>query len=198
MRLTHRHVTGNRFMVDLCDYDYAGVRFAEGAEKVMIEALDYKTNATWADVLLLSGEDNFPLLTEDFYGRGRLLILNVPENFADLYRLPGEIVGILNGQVNTGRPFYLAADPKWSLISYDNDMCCLHSFRPMMSRAHIVVRGACSGIQDLETGRIYADSLPLPAPQHRQDGARTRTAEPEYAFEIPVGPGRSTYLKILR
>ena len=198
VRLTHRHVTGNRWMIDLCDYDYTGVRFAEGAEKVMFEALDYKTNATWADILLLSGEDNFPVLTEDFYGKGRLLILNVPENFADLYRLPAEVIGILNGQVNTGRPFYLASEPKFSLIGYDSDAFCLHSFRPMMSSARLVVRGCCRGIQDLETGRVYSDSLPLPGPHHRGDGAMTRAAEPEYAFEIPVGPGRSAYLKILR
>lgn len=29
-------------------------------------------------------------------------------------------------------------------------------------------------------------------------GGITRTAPPEYAFEITAGPGRSTYLKILR
>ena len=198
VRLTHRHVTGDRYMIDLCDYDYAGIRYARGTEKVMIEALDYKTNATWADVLMLSGEDNFPVLTEDFYGKGRLLILNIPENFADLYSLPAEVVGTLCGQINTGLPFYLSAEPKWSLISYDNEVCCLHSFRPMMSAARVVVRGECKGIQDLETGRVWQNSLPLPGPQHRGDGALTRTALPEYAYEIPVGPGRSAYLKILR
>ena len=198
VRLTHRHVTGDRYMIDMCDYDYSGIRFSRGTEKVMFEALDYKTNATWADVLVLSGEDNFPVLTEDFYGKGRLMILNVPENFAGLYQLPAEVIGILNGQVNTDRPFYLAAEPKWSLISYDNDVCCLHSFRPMISSARIVVRGDCRGIQDLETGRIWQDCVQLPEPGHRQDGAKTRTVQPEYAYEIPAAPGRSVYLKILR
>ncbi|MBR6165598.1 MAG: hypothetical protein IKQ45_06720 [Clostridia bacterium] len=198
VRLTHRHVMGDRYMIDLCDYDYSGIRFGRGAEKVMFEALDYKTNATWADILVLSGEDNFPVLTEDFYGKGRLLILNVPENFAGLYQMPAEVIGILNGQVNTDRPFYLAAKPKWSLIGYDNDVCCLHSFRPMISSARIVVRGECKGIQDLESGRIWRDCVQLPAPAHRQDGAKTRTAPPEYAYEIPAAPGRSMYLKVLR
>ena len=198
VRLTHRHVTGSSYMIDQCDFDYAGIRFAQGTEKVMFEALDYKTNATWADILVLSGEDNFPVLTEDFYGRGRLLILNVPENFADLYKLPAEVIGTLSREITAGQPFYLASEPKWSLICYENDVCCLHSFRPMMSRARIVVRGECRGLQDLETGAEYLNRIVLPGPHHRGDGALTRTAPPEYAFDIPVMAGRSVYLKLIR
>ena len=198
VRLTHRHAMGDRYMVDMCDFDYGMIRYGRGAEKVMFEVLDYKTNATWADVLMLSGEDNFPVLTEDFYGKGRLLVLNVPENFADLYKLPAEVIAALNKQISAGQPFYLASEPKWSLLAYNNETFCLHSFRPMLSCAKIVVRGACKGIQDLETGMVYRDSLPLPGPHKRQDGALSRTEEPEYVFEIPSAPGKSTYLKVIR
>lgn len=198
VRLTHRHVTGRGYMIDRCDFDYAGIQYARGTEPVMIEALDYKTNATWADVLLLSGEDNFPVLTEDFYGRGRLMILNVPENFADLYHLPAEVIGAINRELTTGQGLYLAAEPKWSLISYDNEVFCLHSFRPMLSRAKIVIRGECKGLQDLNSGTVYTHSIPLPGPHHRGDGAMTREAAPEYAFEFPAAPGKSVHMKVIR
>ena len=198
VRLTHRHVTGRGYMIDRCDFDYAGIQYAQGTDPVMIEALDYKTNATWADVLLLSGEDNFPVLTEDFYGRGRLMILNVPENFADLYQLPAEVIGAINRELTTGQGLYLAAEPKWSLISYDNEVFCLHSFRPMLSRAKIVIRGECKGLQDLNSGTVYTHSIPLPDPHHRGDGAMTRVAEPEYAFEFPAAPGKSIHMKVIR
>ena len=198
VRLTHRHVTGSCYMIDRSDYDYRSIRFAQAAEPVMIEALDYKTNATWADVLLLSGEDNFPVLTEDFYGNGRLMILNLPENFADLYKLPAEVVGILNGALGKGQRVYLAAEPKMSLITYDNEVCCLHSFRPMISTARLIVRGACRAVRDTETGAEYDQCVLLPGPRHRGDAARTREAEPEYAFDIPVMPGRTACLQILR
>ena len=197
VRLTHRYVTGGSYMIDLSDRDYAGIRYARGTEKILFEALDYKTNATWADVLLLSGEDNFPILTEDFYGRGRLLILNPPQNFADLYLLPAEVIGALNGELSAGREVYLASDPKWSLISYENGVYALYSFRPMLSHAQVVVRGECAGLQDLETGQVFRDALRLPGPQHRGDAARTRTALPEFAFDVPVAAGRSVYFRIL-
>ncbi len=196
--LTHRHVSGSRYMIDRCNFDYSGIAYTRGAEKVLFEALDYKTNATWADVLMLSGEDNFPVLTEDMYGDGRLLILNVPENFADLYQLPAEVIAAVNRELSFGQPVYLASEPKWSLICYDNEVCCLHSFRPMLSKARLVVRGECRGIQDLETGAVYEHCLPLPGPHHRGDAALTRPAPAEYAFEIPAAPGRSVYLKVLR
>ena len=198
VRLTSRHAAGNRWMIDLSEFDYTSIRYARGEEKILFEALDYKTNATWADILLLCGEDNFPVLTEDLYGRGKLMILNVPENFADLYRLPAAVAGIICRELSEGQPCYLSAEPKWSLVCYDNEVCCLHSFRPMLSHARLVVRGECKGLQDMETGKTYRESILLPAPCHRGDGAATRSISPETAFDIPVAPGRSVFLKILR
>ena len=198
VRPTGRHVKGSLYMTVLCDQDFPDARFAQGAEEVMMEALDYKTNATWPDILMLAGENNFPVLTEDFYGRGRLLVLNIPDNFADLYKLPAEVIGTICKELSAGMPLYLSADPKWSLLCYDNEMFCLHSFRPMLSHTLVVVRGACSGLRDTETGVIYQNARLLPGPCRKDDAARTRTAPPEYAFDIAVEPGRSVYLQILR
>ena len=198
VRLTKRHAMGKKFMIDRCDYDYTGIRYAEGKEKVLLEVLDYKTNATWADILMLSREDNFPLLTEDFYGKGRLLILNVPENFADLYQLPGEVIETICAEISRGQSCYLAAEPKWSLITYDNEAVCVHSFRPMLSQAGLVVRGSCRGIRNLSTGEIITDCVRKNAPRHRGDAAVTRSAEDEFEFTVRAGAGQSVYLKILR
>ena len=185
-------------MIDLCDYDYGDITYAKGADEVMFEALDYRTNATWADMLMLSGENNFPVLTEDFYGRGRFLVLNVPENFADLYRLPAEVVRVLCKELSTALPVYLSAEPKWSLIQYDNEIFCLHSFRPMLSHAQIVVRGKCRGLQDIRTGQVHKDGILLSGPKQRGDAAKTRTAPEEFAFDVAVSPGSSVYMQILR
>ena len=138
------------------------------------------------------------MVSEDFSGPGRLLILNAPENFADLYKLPAGVVGVLNAEMSFGQAAYLASEPKMSLIAYDNGALCVHSFRPMVSRARVVVRGECAGIRDIESGRVYKEPVRLPGPERRGDAARTRDAEPEYAFDILIGPGRSLYLEIIR
>ena len=198
VRLTHRHVMGQEYMIDRIDHDYSGISYAKGAQPVLFEALDYKTNATWADILMLSGEDNFPILTEDYYGQGRFFILNVPENFADLYQLPAEVIRTIDSILSIGRGVYLGSEPKVSLISYEDEILCVHSFRPILSRVRIVVRDTCRGLKDLETGVEYTQSLQLPGPSKRGDAARTRTAPSEFAFDVLVGPGRSVYLEILR
>ena len=108
------------------------------------------------------------------------------------------MIGAIGREISSGQACYLASEPKWSLILYDNETFCLRSFRPMMSRGKVVVRGECRGLQDLETGAVYDAALPLPGPHKRQDGARTREAAPEFAFEVPVPAGKSTYLRILR
>ena len=198
VRLTHRHVLGHEYMIDRSDFDYSAIRYAKGPEDVLFEVLDYKTNATWADILVLAGEDNFPVLTEDFYGKGRLFILNVPENFAGLYRLPREVLSVLCAELSFCRPFYLASEPKMSLIAYDNEACTIHSFHSCMAQATLVVRGECAGIRDLETGEVHTKAALLPAPHKRGDAALTREAPPEYAYDLPIGPGRSLYLQVLR
>ncbi len=156
------------------------------------------TNATWADVLVLAGEDNFPLLTEDMYGEGRLFILNVPENFADLYKLPADVIQVINAVLSDGLEAYLYGEPKASLMLYDNHVCAVHSFRPMTTDLRLVVRGECRLVRDLESGREYTAPVLLRGPQKAGDAARTRAALPEYAFDIPVGPGRTVYLEIVR
>lgn len=196
VRLTHRHILGSDYMIDRLDY--AGGRYASGKEKILFEALDYMTNATWADVLVLAGEDNFPLLTEDMYGKGRLFILNVPENFADLYKLPADVIQVINAVLSDGLEAYLYGEPKASLMLYDNHVCAVHSFRPMTTDLRLVVRGECRLVRDLESGREYTAPVLLRGPMKAGDAARTRAALPEYAFDIPVGPGRTVYLEIVR
>lgn len=197
VRLTHRHVLGKDYMVCPNDYDYDDTRYASGQDKVLFEILDYKTNVTWPDILMLSDENNFPVLTEDFYGEGRLLILNVPENFADLYKLPAEVIGAVNKELSYGMPVYLSAEPKCSLICYDNGVLCLHSSRPMLSHVKVIVRGECEGLIDIETGAEYKNAIPLQEPRRKDDAVRARCAAPEFAFDVPVEAGGSVYLKVL-
>ena len=101
VRLTGRHVISNEYMIDHSNYTDA--HFCKGAEPVLFEILNYKTNATVSDVTLIAGEHNFPIMTEDNYGKGRFFILNLPENFADLYKLPLEVIRGINKHLSMGQ-----------------------------------------------------------------------------------------------
>lgn len=195
VRLTHRHVTGNEYMMD--NANYTNVHYATGKKSVMFEILDYKTNATWADILLLAGENNFPVLTEDNYGRGRLFILNVPENFADLYQLPKEVWRSINKHISMGQRVYVAGDAKCSFFAYDNNVYGIQSYSSKEESIQVIVRGECRGLRDLESGRIYEEKLTLFVPDKRQDAATVIEEPVEYVFEIPIGRGADLFFEVL-
>lgn len=195
VRLTHRHVMGQEYMID--NANYTNTHCAKADEPAMFEILDYKTNATWADILLLAGENNFPVMTEDYYGKGRLFILNVPENFADLYKLPKEVWRSINKHISMGQRVYIAGDSKCSFFAYDNNVYGIQSYSAKEESYQVIVRGECKGIRDLESGKVYSEKLTLFVPDKRQDAATVIDEPVEYVFEIPVSRGQDIFFEVL-
>ena len=52
-----------------------------------------------------------------------------------------------------GLPVYLSAEPKWSLIRYDNVTFCLHSFRLMLLHAQQKKNGLYLGVPAIKSKR---------------------------------------------
>ncbi|MBQ4637764.1 MAG: hypothetical protein IJB92_03405 [Clostridia bacterium] len=195
VRLTGRHVIGHEYMID--HSNYTDTHFTCGRDDVLFEILNYKTNATVSDVSLISGENNFPILTEDNYAKGRFFILNLPENFADLYKLPLEVIRGINKQLSIGQRVYLGNAPKFNLFMYDNNVYGIHSFRPMTDTVQVIVRGKCKGLRDIETGRVYEEFLTMPKPNHRGDATTVYEEPTEYAFNVNIGAGRYMFFEII-
>ncbi len=195
VRLTGRHVIGNEYMVSNANYMRSEV--AAAAESVLFEILQYKTNATHSDITLCVGEDNFPVMTEDNYGKGRFFILNLPENYADLYKLPKIVISAINKHLSMGQRVYVGAEPKVNLFAYDNNLYGIESYRPMGAKIQVVVRGACKGLRDVETGREFKDFLPLPLPGKAGDATSVIDEPAEFAFEVPMWPGRVMFFEVI-
>ena len=96
-----------------------------------------------------------------------------------------------------GQRVYLGCRPKFNLFAYDNNVYGVQSYRPMADKAQVIVRGACKGLRDIETGRMYTDFLPLPRPNHRGDATTVIDEPAEFAFELPVWPGRCSFFEIV-
>ena len=156
VRLTGRHIHGSEYLISSRNYS-GGVNVAGKAE-VGFEAMNYKTNSTWADISVQSGEDNFPLFTEDQYGKGRLFILNVPENFADLYQLPAAVRETIAKHMTIGLPLYLGPDAagctpvsasraggRVNLFAYDNGVFGIWNQESTSQTVRVIVRGDMYG-----------------------------------------------------
>ncbi len=185
VRLTGRHIEGAEFVIGNRNFNV--MKTASAAGRIGFEALNYKTNATWADIFVQAGEDNYPVLTEDQYGKGRLFILNIPENFADLYKLPAAVRENIAKHITQGLPVYAGPDEatcstdngdrgsgKFSLFEYDNGIYALMNYGDRNQNIRLIVRGDMYGDDDKQW---YGDQMDMQPGDITSMGARTATDE---------------------
>ena len=197
VRLTGRRCVGKEYWID--SYYTNHKEFCHGSEEIMCEVLDYKTNATWCEIALMKDECNFPLLLDDFYGKGHLYIWNMPDNFADLYKLPTEIIGIVNKVFAKNLPIYLENEAKYNLFIYDNEVFGIYSYRPYAEDAQIVLRGEqYTGVEDIEDGQQYMVCGEKIKPQKRFDSAKTESDVTEKIVRIPITNGGFHFYRIIK
>lgn len=194
-RLTGRHVLGKRYMIHNAN-SFNTCIDAFGKTDILYEILTYKTNATHSDISLVADEHNFPIMTEDNYGKGRFFILNVPENYADLYKLPMEVIRNLSKHISMGQNVYIAGEPKFSLYAYDNDTYALVSYSEVAKELQIIVRGDDKKVIDINSGIEYTEKIKLPGPNHMEDAVTEFPEEPEYAFPIQLHPGSTIFFSV--
>lgn len=195
--LTGRHVSGKEYRIQNANF-WNDVHYVQGDEPVMFEALSYKTNATVCDISVLDGDCNFPVMTEDNYGRGRFFVLNMPENYAAVYKLPAKVLETFGKHMTMGLPLYVGTEAKCSLYAFDNNHYLLRSYDRKERCVKVVVRGESSGLRNIETGELYTGMTPMPLPSHMGD-ATTLIPEPaEYAYTVNLAPESSLLFEILR
>jgi hypothetical protein len=152
VRPTGRTVSGSEYWVQ--PYGEKRLVFA-GAKEIQLEALDYKTNASWCEVSIITDYNSFPILTHDFYGEGDLYILNVPNDFGDLCSLPKEVTGFINKVFANGSP-YIQSTPRTCMFLYDNDVIGIYSQKPYAEDVEIFLPVKHSAVRDIETGEEIA------------------------------------------
>jgi len=90
----------------------------------------YATNDSWEEITALAGPNGFPLLHHADYGSGRLFVLTVPDNFADLYALPAPALDHIRRVVTKGLPVRLQGPSQVSLFRLRQR----HLRRPLVPR----------------------------------------------------------------
>ena len=118
--------------------------------------MNHKNNATWYDVLLHVNDFSTAIMTEDYYGKGFLYILNIPDNFGDLYKLPKDVIGAIAKNFARKGKMFLSVSPKFNLYMYDNDVFGVYNFNEFKQPAEITLLGdEYLGFEDIETGQRF-------------------------------------------
>ena len=197
VRLTGRKVSGKEYWLD--SYYLNHKDYCSASENIGIDILEYKTNASWCEIALVSGDCNFPVLVDEFYGDGHLYVLNIPDNFSDLYYLPEKVVANIGKVFSKDQRVYLSAEPKHNLFPYDNDVFAVASYRPHEEDLDIIVRGEdVTGIQDLESGEMFSISRAGLRPVKRFDSAKTTDECQENVITVPVTNGAFRFFRFVK
>jgi hypothetical protein len=134
--------------------DFVAGWFERGssATPILFPQIGYLTNDSWESVSFLSGGTGWPLLHEAGYAKGRLWVLAVPDNPADLYALPAVALNRIRAAFSAGLPVQLEGPALVSLFIYDNGTFIVESFRNEAVDIGLVVNGKSAVLRDAVSG----------------------------------------------
>jgi hypothetical protein len=94
----------------------------------LIPQIQYLTNDSWEIISSYDGPNGWPLLHGADYSKGRLLVLAVPENFADISQLPVDVLTKIKRELSNDKTV-LEGPGQMSLFLYDNNTLIVQSYR---------------------------------------------------------------------
>lgn len=109
------------------DFFFNGKSY-HGDKAVLIPQIQYLTNDSWEVISSYDGPNGWPLLHGADYSKGRLLVLAVPENFADISQLPTEVLTKIKRELSDDKTV-LEGPGQMSLFLYDNNTLIVQSYR---------------------------------------------------------------------
>jgi hypothetical protein len=151
-RIADLYLTGQDALVK----SFLGGRTAiDIGEPMLIPQVHYITNDTWELASALAGDNGFPLVTDSPYGKGHLFVITIPNNAADLYRLPAAILDAYRRTAGADLAVRLADGPsKVALYEYDNGSFIVESFNAEAVTVQVAAPAAVAVLRNLETGTL--------------------------------------------
>jgi hypothetical protein len=141
------------------DYVCGNYRLIHGTKPVLMQQIQYYTNDTWELVSGISGNNGWPIVHLADYSNGKLFILTIPDNFADLSYFPDEVLNKIREILSYGLELYLEGPSNICLFLYDNKTFIVESFSDTESDIKIVAPGSCKIITDIATGQKYSGEI---------------------------------------
>jgi len=131
--------------------------YKDSSVPITLPAMEYPTNDIWPVVVGMVGESSVPVLLSMSYGEGRLLILNIPVSFSDLYHLPELALNRIRSEILSGFPVLIEGSAKIGLFLYDNHTFIVESFLPHPTVIKLVLP-KIKTIENLKTGEKLSSS----------------------------------------
>jgi hypothetical protein len=150
---------------------------------VLIPQIQYSTNDSWELISGMDGGLGWPLLHQAKFGNGVIYLLNVPENFADLYNLPDAVLNAIREVVCKNLGVMIRGGSMVSVFLYDNNTIILESFNDKPVDLELVLSQKLEQVTDLISGEKLSLQV---IPEFRM---RNRQIYPErYSCKLHIPP----------
>ena len=164
----------------------AGTPLGDAEKPVLIPQVRFFTNDAWPVIRGIADGNGFPMLLMDEYGKGKLYVLTVPDNFADLYELPEGELDALRSYVMGDFPVRIDAPAKVSLFAYDNGTMVVESFRDEPVEVTVRARGSVARLENLQTGVMVEGSVVAGGGGRHSAGAPVEGEERVFQVTLPA------------
>jgi hypothetical protein len=162
---------------------------------IFFPIIHFLTNQSWGQVNGLDSKspwNAYPIVISDEYDRGSIVVLAIPDNVADLYRLPAPVLDAIRNQIMGAFPVRLTNAPSQvSIFAYDNNTFVVQSFLPTEITVAVTLAGtsASSKITDLLNGQVISPVAATSGVVHfRGPGGHRRGAPAGSSFPITIPP----------
>ena len=109
------------------------------------------THDAWGDVLGISpGGTTYPIVLSCDYSNGKLYVLTIPNDYADLYALPQSVLGAIRSLVGSAEPVRMDSAPaQVALFRYDNNAFIVQNYLATNAEVTVSVAGNVAQIHDI-------------------------------------------------
>lgn len=108
-----------------CTFD----EFSYSRKPILFPVLEYSTNSSWQSIVGFNGQNNIPILMWDNHSKGKLYTLAIPDNYADLWKLPVPVISKLRTTLMESLfNIQIGGPASVGLFAYDNGVFVLDSF----------------------------------------------------------------------
>ncbi len=157
----------------------AGTPLGSASAPILFPQIRFLTNDAWPVIRGISDNNGFPILLMNQYGKGKLFVLTIPDNFTDLYQLPEATLNVIRSYLMGDFPVRIDGPAKISLFAYDNGSFIVESFRDEPATVTILVPHSAA-VTNLVSGKNLSESAT--GHQTENAGAPRRSA---YPVEVP-------------
>jgi hypothetical protein len=163
----------------------------KGTTPMIIPQIQYFTNDSWEIISGMDGGLGWPMMHQGKYANGTLYLLVVPENFADLYNLPVEVLNKIREIACKNLGIALEGPAMVSLFLYDNNSFVVHSFSDSPVDVKILLDEKGKALTDMLTTEKHIATTREPFM-----GWGKKIGKAKYVYTLQIPPHSFKALKI--